>query len=98
LPRADFEGNASTLLADVRELAFAADHDISKRSGFPQNPRAMRAALDRIRPNLRADGIEVVAPKGDKNHKNRTIVIRSAPLYSDLDQWLTAPESPRLGH
>ena len=57
-------------------MAYDAGHDISKRSGFPQNARGMRAALDRITANLRADGVEVSLPA--KTDKTRIIVIRRA--------------------
>jgi len=77
LARRGFLGNASELLAAVREKAIDAGADVSKRGGMPQSPRGMRGALDRIVANLRVDGVVVELP--EKTDKTRTIHIWQTP-------------------
>jgi len=55
---ARWEGRPSELLAELNTIG---DHN-TKAKGWPANARGLRAALQRIAPNLRAIGIQVEFP------------------------------------
>jgi hypothetical protein len=70
----EWQGTATDLLKVIRALL---GEDAAKQADVPKNGRAMRSALDRIRPNLRADGILIESSR--RTNSNRLITIKYKP-------------------
>jgi hypothetical protein len=80
-----WEGNAKALLDALN----GARGDGLPERNWPKSPEGLRAALKRIAPNLRTDGIDIFfPPKGDKT-RTITIEARKQPPVEDesADLW-----------
>jgi hypothetical protein len=68
-----WEGPAKDLLKKLEEGC--SDQKTRERKDWPKNPRAMRGAIDRVAPNLRAMGLEVSLGDRDKGRKRTRIIV-----------------------
>jgi hypothetical protein len=77
--RESWEGTAKELLNLINDAKYS-DEQTRKRKEWPKGARAVRSALDRLAPNLRAIGIEVGLPKDRTGHANKRLIsIRQGP-------------------
>lgn len=77
--RESWEGTAKDLLNLINDDRYS-DEQSRKRKEWPKGARAVRSALDRLAPNLRAIGIEVGLPKDRTGHANKRLIsIKQGP-------------------
>jgi hypothetical protein len=92
--KGEWEGSAGTLLEDLK---FFAGEGTMRSRGWPQTPKGMRSALDRIQPSLLASGIAIQYGKtADRSHSRVIFIKRQEAAVLDPSE-TSEPSVPAAG-
>jgi hypothetical protein len=76
----------------LRVLTLQKDEQ-SRARAWPRSPRDLRATLDRLAPNLRAEGVKITYVGKDPATRRRTVEIRKLPSDASLREASEASEA-----
>jgi putative DNA primase/helicase len=98
LARPIWNGDVTGLLEALRVQAMQTQNN----GDFPRNPKALRAALDRLQPNLMREGIEVVYRGHDPQTRRRLVSIGyrgpATPWPKRPGEYTRDPSEPSPGN